>query len=116
MPGRPEPVEYVPPYGRPAASKSRRGTIVNRTLRFLAAGALCAAATGGSLGAQAPLTQTAYIKASNPAEGNQFGYAVAVSGDGNTMAVSSPFENSGATGVNGNQKDNSKDDSGAVYV
>jgi hypothetical protein len=31
--------------------------------------------------------QAAYIKASNPGEGNRFGYAVALSGDGDTLAV-----------------------------
>ena len=32
------------------------------------------------------------------------------------MVVGAPFEDSNATGVNGNQNDNSATDSGAVYV
>src|SRR5262245_11986336 len=60
--------------------------------------------------------QTAYIKASNPRPGAQFGYAVALSGDGRTLAVGSQMEESAATGVNGNQSDHSMFSAGAVYV
>jgi hypothetical protein len=41
---------------------------------------------------------------------------VAMSRDGNTIAVGSHFEDSGAKGVNGDQSDASSEDSGAVYV
>ena len=58
----------------------------------------------------------AYIKASNTSHDDQFGYAVAVSGDGNTLAVGAVNESSAAKGVNGNQADHSTLDSGAVYV
>jgi len=64
-------------------------------------------------------TQQAFVKASNtgsPDVGNQFGYSVAVSGDGNTLAVGSTSEPSAATGVNGDQKNMAAPDSGAVYV
>src|SRR5947207_2451913 len=60
--------------------------------------------------------QAAYIKASNPGEGNQFGYAVALSGDGSTLAVGAHMEDSGARGINGNQADHSVFSAGAVYV
>lgn len=60
--------------------------------------------------------QQAYIKASNARAGAQFGSAVALSADGNTLAVASYLESGGATGVNGNQTDYSKDSSGAVYI
>ena len=60
--------------------------------------------------------QSSYVKASNPREGDQFGSAVAISGDGNTVAVGAPMENSAARTVNGNQADASADDAGAVYV
>src|SRR5882672_7362562 len=60
--------------------------------------------------------QQAYIKASNPGSDDQFGFAVTLSGDGNTLAVSAPYEDSAATGINGNQADNSMANSGAVYV
>ncbi len=43
-----------------------------------------------------------------------FGCSVAVSGD--TVVVGAYYEDSNATGVNGNQADNSATDSGAAYV
>ena len=61
-------------------------------------------------------TQQAYVKASNPGQSDHFGSSVALSRDGNTMAVAAHWEASGATGVNGNQNDNSIPQSGAVYV
>src|SRR5580658_5121587 len=41
----------------------------------------------------------AYIKASNAGKDNQFGYAIALSANGNTLAVSAIAEDSGAKGV-----------------
>lgn len=61
-----------------------------------------------------PVTQQAYLKASNPGLDDEFGGAVAVSG--NTIVVSARFEDSNTTGVNGNQADNSANSSGAAYV
>jgi hypothetical protein len=61
-------------------------------------------------------SQQAYVKASNPGAGDDFGHVVALSADGNTMAVSAYFEASNATGVNGNQADDSIPQAGAVYV
>ena len=63
-----------------------------------------------------PLKQIGYIKASNPNERVQFGDAVALSGDGNTLAVGGRAESSAAAGINGNQTDASAPRSGAVYV
>jgi hypothetical protein len=69
--------------------------------------------------------QQAYIKASNtgekgtanvPDEGDQFGFSIALSADGNTLAAGAISEDSAATGINGDQNDNSKQSSGAVYV
>ncbi len=60
--------------------------------------------------------QQAYIKASNAARSDNFGMNVALSGDGNTLAVAAPWESSAATGVNGNQHDDSIPQAGAVYV
>ena len=60
--------------------------------------------------------QQAYVKASNAGEGDHFGNAVALSADGNTLAVSAFWESSAATGVNGNQNDNSLPQAGAVYI
>ena len=59
--------------------------------------------------------QEAYIKASNAESEDGFGN-VTLSGDGNTLAVSATAEDSGATGNNGDQSDNSAADSGAVYL
>ncbi len=60
--------------------------------------------------------QEAYLKASNAGPGDQFGFAVALSDDGATMAVSANLEDSAATGVNGDQHDDSMENSGAVYI
>lgn len=59
-------------------------------------------------------TQQAYLKASNTETDDRFGWSVAISGD--TAVVGAREENSGATGVNGNQGDNSADSSGAAYL
>jgi hypothetical protein len=57
-----------------------------------------------------------YFKASNPSSGHEFGFSVALSGDGNTLAVGAPYENSGATGIDGDQANYNGWGSGAVYV
>lgn len=62
------------------------------------------------------LALVGYFKASNTGAGDQFGASVALSADGNTMAVGAYGEDSSAVGINGNQTDNSAVDSGAVYV
>ena len=79
------------------------------------------AQTGSS--STAGLREVAYLKASNPNPNDHFGnggtlegHGVALSGDGNTLAVSAPYESSGAKGVNGNQNDHSVYSAGAVYV
>ena len=59
-------------------------------------------------------TQQAYLKASNAEAGDAFGTRVAL--DGDTLVVSAPSEKSNATGVGGNQADNSVTSGGAVYV
>jgi trimeric autotransporter adhesin len=61
-------------------------------------------------------SQQAYVKASNPDPADQFGLAVALSGDGTTLAVGANGEGSSATGINGSQADNGAEFSGAVYV
>lgn len=66
-----------------------------------------------------------YVKASNTEFDDGFGSAVALSADGNTLAVTAQGEDSAATGFNGNQLDNCDpsgtgsncaEGSGAVYV
>ena len=61
-------------------------------------------------------TQQAYVKASNPGRSDLFGLSLALSRDGNTLAVAAPWEASAATGVNGNQDDDSIPQAGAVYL
>src|SRR5690242_17301684 len=56
----------------------------------------------------------AYLKASNATKDDQFGSAVALSGDGNTMAVSASAEDGAAKGINGNQAEHSQVNAGAV--
>ena len=60
--------------------------------------------------------QQAYLKASNAAEGAQFGIALSLTNDGNLLAVSATGEASAAKGVNGDQKDTSMEGAGAVYI
>lgn len=74
-------------------------------------------ATSPSIGISSLMLDTiGYAKASNTGIGDYFGYRVAVSGDGNTMAVSAIYEDSSAVGINGSQTDRSVTDSGAVYL
>jgi len=61
-------------------------------------------------------SEQAFIKASNPGLTDWFAVRMALSGDGNTLAVSAPNENGGMKGINGNQADDSADDAGAVYL
>ena len=61
-------------------------------------------------------TQDTYVKASNTGAGDLFGYSVALSADGSTLAVSGTGESSAATGIDGNQTDNSAAGAGAAYV
>src|SRR5260221_10544373 len=84
---------------------------------------VCLAIAASASSAFAQLKQAAYIKASNTAMGDHFGnggtlegHGVALSSDGNTLAVGAPNESSGAKGINGNQNDNSVYSAGAVYV
>jgi len=94
-----------------------------RALALLIAGLAALAARGE---AQMRVAQVGYLKASNPGAMDHFGCGgvqqghtgrgVALSGDGTTLAVGAPHEASGAKGVNGNQRDNSVFEAGAVYV
>lgn len=61
-------------------------------------------------------SQHAYLKASNTGEGDLFGTSVALSSDGDTLAVGASGEASDATGINGDQGSNSAPGAGAVYV
>ena len=56
----------------------------------------------------------AYVKASNAEEGDTFGTSLSLSG--NTLAAGAPEEDSAATGIGGDERNNEVLDSGAVYV
>jgi len=58
----------------------------------------------------------AYIKAPNADAGDRFGASLALSGDGSTLAVGAPNEDSAATLLGGDPNDNSAPGSGAVYL
>ncbi len=59
-------------------------------------------------------SQQAYLKASNTESGDEFASAMALSGD--TAVIAASREDSNATGVNGDQTNNSANSSGAAYV
>lgn len=70
-------------------------------------------------GLSAPLVT--YVKASSSSAESYFGQTLALSADGNTLAVGTPNDNSAATGIGGNENDdcnisNCAEESGAVYV
>jgi hypothetical protein len=86
-------------------------------------GAQAHSVAASSSSSAAGVKEVAYLKASNTEANDHFGnggtlegHGVALSGDGNTLAVSAPYESSGAKGVNGDQSDNSVYSSGAVYI
>src|SRR5262245_20512468 len=84
------------------------------------------AATNASVPAPFQIRQTAYLKASNPHANDNFGdggnlpghsgNSIAVSNDGNYLAIGAHQESSAAKGINGNQNDTSMYASGAVYI
>ena len=59
-------------------------------------------------------TQQAHLNASNVEEGDAMGFSVAISG--NFVVAGAPAEDSSATGINGDENDNSTEGSGAVYA
>src|SRR5690606_27653413 len=61
-------------------------------------------------------TQSAYLKASNTGANDNFGAALALAGSGDFLVVGAIGESSAATGLNGNQADNSRDGVGAAYT
>jgi hypothetical protein len=59
-------------------------------------------------------SQLAFFKASNPGTNDVFGWSLALTDD--MLAVGAPGEDSGATGIDGNQNDTSMVNAGAVYT
>ena len=60
-------------------------------------------------------SQRSYVKAANPQSADQFGSAVALSGDGNVLAVGAPLED-GKSLTLGGADNNDATDAGAVYL
>ena len=60
--------------------------------------------------------EQAYLKPGNDASDTHFGYRVAISNDGNRVVVSEPYDNSGASGVNGDEFDTSASQTGSAFV
>ncbi len=61
-------------------------------------------------------SQQSYVKAPNTSAGNLFGRALALSGDGNLLAVGASGESSSATSAGGSQTDKSASGAGATYL
>jgi hypothetical protein len=70
--------------------------------------------TGGSGGQEGMTGNPLFIKASNPDAADYFGDVVAL--EGAWLAVGASNEASRATGIDGDQSDDSEDGSGAVYL
>ncbi|NOY90804.1 MAG: hypothetical protein GXP55_06290 [Deltaproteobacteria bacterium] len=62
------------------------------------------------------LRSPVFAKASNTGDSDNFGYTVSMSADGTRLAVGTRDEDSNATGIDGNQANNSAGNSGAVYM
>lgn len=61
-------------------------------------------------------SHSTFVKASNSDGFDLFGSAVALSADGETLAVGAAYEQGSAKGIMGNQSDNNTLDAGAVYL
>lgn len=57
-----------------------------------------------------------HVEAPNADPGDWFGYTIALNADGSTLAISAWLEDSRATGIGGDQFDNSAIRAGAVYL
>jgi len=94
-------------------AQTKAGRWVSNSCAFTLA--LLLASCGGGGGNSAPAGYSGYVKASNTGAGDLFGFAVALSGDGNTLAVGAPGEASSTTGI-GSMSDELASNAGAVYV
>ena len=110
--------------GQIPATRTRAGVSISVHLQhWSSARYMVAACNAAGCRNSAPLPVTdqmldtiGYFKASNTNAGDGFGYNVALSFDGYTLAVTAVDEDSNATRVNGDQANNSSQSSGAVYV
>jgi len=104
---------------------ARFGTSVSLSANgdTLAVGASGSLSTGDGTGVVYAFTRTdsawqqqAEIRASNAEAEDTFGGRISLSSDGNTLAVGANDDDSAATGVNGDQSDNSVSNAGAAYI
>ncbi|BEP67364.1 hypothetical protein GmRootV35_18780 [Variovorax sp. V35] len=63
-----------------------------------------------------PVKAIGHVKASNASVDDLFGISMTLSGDGTTLAVGALREDSNATGIGGDQSNDSAQGAGAVYV
>ena len=77
---------------------------------------MCGDACFDALGVTCDEFEGPYVKASNTDASDEFGYSVALSADGSTLAVGAIGEASSATGVGGDETIDTPQPSGAVYV
>lgn len=106
------------PGGRPRAAVPLAVHLQNwPQARYLVTACNMAGCTGSAIvdPRSVMLETIGYIKTSNPDVEDIFGNVV-MSSDGSTLVASALAESSNATGINGNQADNSSVRSGAVYV
>jgi hypothetical protein len=61
-------------------------------------------------------SQGAYVKASNTFAVDAYGRSVSLSADGDSLAVGAIYEDSNATGINGDQSNKTVNSAGAVYL
>ncbi len=97
--------------GSPDEDGSRQGLGVDQDDTSIRAGAVYLFRRDGTA-----WRATRYIKAPNAEDGDAFGTNLALSGDGQTLAVLAEGEDSTATGIGGDQSDNTTSGSGAVYL
>lgn len=100
-----------------ALSESSNATGVNGPQTQVGAANSGAVYLFAQLAAGANFTQQAYVKATNTKAGNFFGYSVALSDSGNTLAIGALFESGIGQCVGAAQFQNSSgQSSGAVYI
>ena len=78
--------------------------------------ALLSCGGGGTSSTSTTFNPIALVKAPSTETNDGFGYSIALSTEGTTLAVGAVGESSFATGIDGNQADNSAPDAGAVYL
>lgn len=84
------------------------------SLRFVGVLALAPFAQSQVSSLTVPTVELSYLKAQYPDSVDRFGYSIAI--DGDTLVVGAAFEDSAATGIDGNANDNTRPESGAAFV